>query len=185
MEKATIYWLIEIDWIDWILVIISSVQNKWWKNLFNVSYKNKKMMKTIQVYAVCSLFLEGQGRKPGRGWTSDSSFFGFILLTNLKWVSFVSQENKSGNQDEEIWKHWTNLFILWKHTWVQEKGYSDNTPIILLLDSHYSHLNLGVPFTVVKNQSHVSCMLAHATHLVKPNDKTINKQFKQNLDEEL
>jgi len=28
-------------------------------------------------------------------------------------------------------------------------------------------------------------MLAHATHLVQPNDKSVNKSFKQNLDDEL
>lgn len=78
-----------------------------------------------------------------------------------------------------------NLFILWKCNWLVKLGYHLNVTIVLLLDDHYSHLNLDVLFTAAKNGIMVVCMLVHATHLVQPNDKTANKRFKQNLDEEL
>ena len=34
-------------------------------------------------------------------------------------------------------------------------------------------------------ESWLFCMLAHSTHLVQPNDKSVNKHFKQNLDDQL
>lgn len=93
--------------------------------------------------------------------------------------------NQSGYQDEITWRNWMNLFILWKRNWLVKLGYHPNATVVLLLDGHYSHLNLDVLFTAAKNSVMVVCMLAHATHLVQPNDKTANKRFKQNLDEEL
>jgi len=78
-----------------------------------------------------------------------------------------------------------SLFILWKHGWLVKLGYHQDATIVLLLDGHYSHLTLDVLYTAAMNGIVIVCMLAHATHLVQPNDKTANKRFKQNLDEEL
>ena len=63
-------------------------------------------------------------------------------------------------------------------------GLPCDTPVLLLLDGHYSHLNLEVLYTAARNHVVILCMLAHATHLVQPNDKSFNNTFKQNLDEE-
>jgi len=93
--------------------------------------------------------------------------------------------NQTGYQDENTWRNWMNLFILWKRDWLVKLGYHQDATVVLLLDGHYSHLNLDVLFTAAMNGIVIVCMLAHATHLVQPNDKTVNKRFKQNLDEEL
>ncbi len=71
-----------------------------------------------------------------------------------------------------------SLFILWKCDWLAKLGYHQDA-IVVLLDDHYSHLNLDVLLTTVMNNVVIVCMLAHATHLVQPNDKTVNKRFKQ------
>ena len=100
-------------------------------------------------------------------------------------LNSTCETNRTGYQDEQTWKNWMNLFILWKEAWLQKHGYHQDAPVLLLLDGHYSHLDLEVLFTAVKHRIRVVCMLAHATHLVQPNDKSVNKRFKQNLDEEL
>ena len=76
-------------------------------------------------------------------------------------------------------------FIQWKNDWLQDNGYGPSNSVLLLLDGHYSHLDHEVLFTAAMNHVEIVCMLAHATHLVQPNDKSVNKRFKQNLDEEL
>ncbi len=78
-----------------------------------------------------------------------------------------------------------NIFILWKNKWLQDNGYGPNETVLLLLDGHYSHLNHKVLFTAAMHHMEIVCMFAHATHLIQPNDKTVNKRFKQNLDAEL
>lgn len=95
------------------------------------------------------------------------------------------ESNSTGYQDESTWANWMSLFIIWKRKWLQFHGYDPIDPVLLLLDGHYSHLNHEVLYTAAKNSIDIVCMLAHATHLVQPNDKSINKRFKQNLDEEL
>jgi len=97
----------------------------------------------------------------------------------------TSESNTTGYQDEHTWKNWMSLFICWKNQWLLQNGYQPQDPVILLLDGHYSHLDIGVIYTAAKNSVEIVCMLAHATHLVQPNDKLVNKRFKQNLDDEL
>ena len=94
------------------------------------------------------------------------------------------ETNKTGYQDEKTWQTWMNLFILWKCKWLVMNGLPCDAPVLLLLDGHYSHLNLEVLYTAARNRVVILCMLAHATHLVQPNDKSFNKTFKQNLDKE-
>jgi len=100
-------------------------------------------------------------------------------------VNSTCQSNSTGYQDECTWAHWMSLFIIWKRHWLQQNGYGPSDPVLLLLDGHYSHLSHEVLFTATKNSIAIVCMLSHATHLVQPNDKSVNKRFKQNLDEEL
>src|SRR6185312_8838158 len=100
-------------------------------------------------------------------------------------VNCTSDYNSTGYQDVNTWKCWMCIFIVWKNQWLHENGYGPNDSVLLLLDGHYSHLDHNVLFTAAMNHVEIVCMLAHATHLVQPNDKSINKRFKQNLDEDL
>jgi hypothetical protein len=100
-------------------------------------------------------------------------------------VNSTCEYNSTGYQDEHTWKNWMNLFILWKNRWLEGNGLCKMDPVLLLLDGHYSHLDLDVLFTAAMNSIEIVCMLAHATHLVQPNDQAINKRLKQNLDAEL
>ena len=100
-------------------------------------------------------------------------------------VNCTSDYNATGYQNEHTWKNWMSIFITWKNQWLCENGYGLHESVLLLLDGHYSHLDHEVLFTAAMNHVEIVCMLAHATHLVQPNDKAVNKRFKQNLDEEL
>ena len=100
-------------------------------------------------------------------------------------VNCTSNYNSSGYQDEHTWKRWMSIFIIWKNQWLCKNGYQPNESVLLLLDGHYSHLDHNVLYTATMNHVEIVCMLAHATHLVQPNDKSVNKRFKQNLDEDL
>ena len=90
--------------------------------------------------------------------------------------------NESGYQDEKTWKTWMSLFVKWKDQWLTAMGYPNTAKVVLLLDGHYSHLDVDVLFTAAMNRVVVVCMLAHATHIVQPNDRTVNRAFKDNLD---
>ena len=76
-------------------------------------------------------------------------------------------------------------FIQWKNNWLQDNGYGLSNSVLLLLNGHYSHLDHEVLFTAAMNHVEIVCMLAQLTPLMQPNDKSVNKRFKQNLDEEL
>ena len=100
-------------------------------------------------------------------------------------VNCTGDYNSTGYQDDHTWSCWMSLFIIWKNHWLQTNGFGPKDLVLLLLDGHYSHLNHEVLFTATMNHMVIVCMLAHVTHLVQPNDKSVNKRFKQNLDEEL
>jgi hypothetical protein len=83
--------------------------------------------------------------------------------------------NASGYQDEITFQSWLNLLILFLRQ-------DDHDPTLLLLDGHFSHLNLDVLFTAEKANIIILCLPAHSTMICQPNNQMTNKTFKSLLD---
>ena len=88
--------------------------------------------------------------------------------------------NPTGYQDEQSWIDWLKLFIIWKKERVRSEK-----PVVLLLDGHFSHLSLESLFLAVKYRIIVVCLPSHTTSILQPNDRSVNQQFKINLDQDL
>eukprot|EP00008_Paramoeba_atlantica_P005549 CAMPEP_0201501292 /NCGR_PEP_ID=MMETSP0151_2-20130828/83510_1 /ASSEMBLY_ACC=CAM_ASM_000257 /TAXON_ID=200890 /ORGANISM="Paramoeba atlantica, Strain 621/1 / CCAP 1560/9" /LENGTH=451 /DNA_ID=CAMNT_0047894785 /DNA_START=362 /DNA_END=1717 /DNA_ORIENTATION=+ len=88
--------------------------------------------------------------------------------------------NPTGYQDEQSWIDWLKLFIIWKKERVRSEK-----PVVLLLDGHFSHLSLESLFLAAKYRIIVVCLPSHTTSVLQPNDRSVNRQFKINLDLDL
>jgi hypothetical protein len=53
--------------------------------------------------------------------------------------------------------------------------------ILLLLDGHGSRLNVSTLLTAVSQKVHILCLPSHLTHILQPNDATLNRTFKDLL----
>jgi hypothetical protein len=71
---------------------------------------------------------------------------------------------------------------MFKREWFLKQSVQDSTPLLLILDGHFSHLDINMLFTAAKSKIIVLCLPAHATMVCQPNDQMVNKHFKALLD---
>ena len=88
--------------------------------------------------------------------------------------------NPTGYQNEQSWIDWLKLFIIWKKERVRSEK-----PVVLLFDGHFSHLSFESLFLAAKYRIIVVCLLSHTMSVLQPNDRSVNWQFKINLDQDL
>ena len=100
-------------------------------------------------------------------------------LENGSYVAY----SPSAYMDEVLFQQWLLRFIEDTKE-IRIRGDVIN-PILLILDGHSSHINLGTLFTAACHQIVVLCLPSHTTHLLQPNDFALNKTVKDNMQKNL
>ncbi|KAJ8932378.1 hypothetical protein NQ318_004531 [Aromia moschata] len=79
-----------------------------------------------------------------------------------------------------------NIFTKWFQHFVEKVNPSEDSPVLLILDGHYSHVrNIDVIDFALSNHVTVVSLPPHCSHMLQPLDKTFKGPLKTNYSEEI